>query len=103
MESEDYEYYKGLEFLIQNRVEDLGYDLSFSTEIREFGVTEVRDMIPNGRNIGMKNIVYSSKTSGHFNLDFSSHLAYVIYPTQYFVFQLSQRLTKWTTSDWFVR
>ena len=60
MESEDYEYYKGLEFLIQNRVEDLGYDLSFSTEIREFGVTEVRDMIPNGRNIGMKNIVYSS-------------------------------------------
>ena len=50
--SEDYEYYKGLEFLIQNRVEDLGYDLSFSTEIREFGVTEVRDMIPNGRNIG---------------------------------------------------
>ena len=57
MESEDYEYYKGLEFLIQNRVEDLGYDLSFSTEIREFGVTEVRDMIPNGRNIGMK-IVY---------------------------------------------
>ena len=52
MESEDYEYYKGLEFLIQNRVEDLGYDLSFSTEIREFGVTEVRDMIPNGRNIG---------------------------------------------------
>jgi E3 ubiquitin-protein ligase HUWE1 len=53
MESEDYEYYKGLEFLIQNRVEDLGYDLSFSTEIREFGVTEVRDMIPNGRNIAV--------------------------------------------------
>ena len=52
MESEDYDYYKGLEFLIQNRVEDLGYDLTFSTEIREFGVTEVRDMIPNGRNIG---------------------------------------------------
>ena len=52
MESEDYDYYKGLEFLIQNRVEDLGYDLTFSTEIREFGVTEIRDMIPNGRNIG---------------------------------------------------
>merc|ERR1719410_3079156 len=51
MESEDYEFYKGLEFLIQNRVEDLGYDLTFSTEIREFGVLEVRDLIPNGRQI----------------------------------------------------
>lgn len=51
MESEDYAFYKGLEFLTQNKVEDLGYDLTFSTEIREFGVTEVRDMIPNGRNI----------------------------------------------------
>ena len=51
MESEDYAFYKGLEFLTQNKVEDLGYDLTFSTEIREFGVTEIRDMIPNGRNI----------------------------------------------------
>jgi E3 ubiquitin-protein ligase HUWE1 len=51
MESEDYAFYKGLEFLIENKVEDLGYDLTFSTEIREFGVTEVRDLIPDGRNI----------------------------------------------------
>merc|ERR1719192_667364 len=51
MESEDYAFYKGLEFLITNKVEDLGYDLTFSGEIREFGVLEVRDLIPNGRNV----------------------------------------------------
>ena len=45
MESEDYAFYKGLEFLNENKVEDLGYELTFSTEIREFGVTEVRDLV----------------------------------------------------------
>eukprot|EP00095_Tigriopus_kingsejongensis_P000124 snap_masked-scaffold450_size166944-processed-gene-0.5 protein:Tk00124 transcript:snap_masked-scaffold450_size166944-processed-gene-0.5-mRNA-1 annotation:"e3 ubiquitin-protein ligase huwe1-like isoform x5" len=53
MESEDYSFYKGLEFLIEHTVSDLGYELTFSTEIREFGVTEVRDLIPNGRNIAV--------------------------------------------------
>ena len=51
MGSEDYAFYKGLEFFIHNKVADLGYDLTFSTEICEFGVLEVRDLIPNGRNI----------------------------------------------------
>merc|ERR1711884_916249 len=51
MESEDYEFYKGLEFLVDNQVADLGYDLTFSTEIQEFGVTEVRDLIADGRNV----------------------------------------------------
>merc|ERR1711884_518 len=51
MESEDYAFYKGLEFLMHNKVEDLGYDLTFSTEIQEFGVTEVRDLIADGRNV----------------------------------------------------
>jgi len=51
MESEDYEFFKGLDFLLENKVSDLGYDLTFATEIQEFGVTEVRDLIPNGRNI----------------------------------------------------
>ncbi|XP_078340185.1 E3 ubiquitin-protein ligase HUWE1-like isoform X5 [Crassostrea virginica] len=50
MESEDYSFYQGLVFLIENHVVDLGYDLTFSTEIEEFGVTEVRDLKPNGRN-----------------------------------------------------
>merc|ERR1712142_700595 len=53
MESEDYEFYKGLDFLMEHQVADLGYDLSFATEIQEFGVTEIRDLIPNGRNINV--------------------------------------------------
>ena len=51
MESEDYGFYKGLEFLLEHDIVELGYDLTYSTEIQEFGVTEVRDLIPNGRNI----------------------------------------------------
>ena len=34
MESEDYSFYQGLVFLIENHVVDLGYDLTFSTEVR---------------------------------------------------------------------
>jgi len=51
MESEDYSFYKGLEFLLEHDIADLGYDVTFCTEIQEFGVTEVRDLITNGRNI----------------------------------------------------
>ena len=36
---------------MENDIQDLGYDLTFSTEIREFGVTETRDLIQNGQNI----------------------------------------------------
>lgn len=53
MESEDYSFYQGLAFLMDNHVSELGYDLTFSTEVQEFGVTEVRDLIPNGRNIAV--------------------------------------------------
>lgn len=51
MESEDYSFYQGLAFLMENTVDELGYELTFSTEVQEFGVTEIRDLIPNGRNI----------------------------------------------------
>lgn len=51
MESEDYEFYKGLVFLLENHVSTLGYELTFSLEVQEFGVTEIRDLIENGRNI----------------------------------------------------
>ena len=34
MESEDYDFYRGLVFLLENTVNDLGYDLTFSTEVR---------------------------------------------------------------------
>lgn len=51
MESQDYEFYKGLDYLMENNVSTLGYDLTFSTEVQEFGVTQIRDLVPNGRNI----------------------------------------------------
>ena len=35
MEAEDYSFYQGLEFLLTHDVKDLGYDLSFSTEVRQ--------------------------------------------------------------------
>lgn len=51
MESEDYEFYKGLVFLMENHISELGYDQTFSLEVQEFGVTEVRDLITDGRNV----------------------------------------------------
>lgn len=53
MESEDYAFYQGLAYLIENHVETLGYDLTFSLEVQEFGVTEVRELKPNGMNIAV--------------------------------------------------
>ncbi|GBM42389.1 E3 ubiquitin-protein ligase HUWE1 [Araneus ventricosus] len=51
MESEDYSFYQGLVFLLEHGVNELGYELTFSVEVQEFGVTEIRDLKPNGRNI----------------------------------------------------
>ncbi|KAG7210750.1 hypothetical protein KM043_012246 [Ampulex compressa] len=51
MESEDYSFYKGLVYLTEHNISDLGYELTFSTEVNEFGVNDVRDLIPSGRNI----------------------------------------------------
>lgn len=53
MESEDYAFYQGLVYLIENKVESLGYDLTFSLEVQEFGVTEVRELKLNGGNIAV--------------------------------------------------
>lgn len=53
MESEDYEFYKGLIYLMEHHVSELGYEQTFSLEVQEFGVTEVRDLIPNGRNVAV--------------------------------------------------
>jgi len=33
MESEDYAFYQGLVFLVDNNIADLGYELTFSTEV----------------------------------------------------------------------
>lgn len=53
MESEDYSFYRGLVYLMENNINNLGCDLTFSTEINEFGVTETRDLIENGRNVSV--------------------------------------------------
>ena len=34
MESEDYSFYQGLIYLLEHKVADLGYELTFSTEVR---------------------------------------------------------------------
>lgn len=53
MESEDYAFYQGLVYLMENHVESLGYELTFSLEVQEFGVTDVRELKPNGGNIAV--------------------------------------------------
>lgn len=51
MESEDPAFYQGLLFLLEHAAHELGFDQTFSTEIQEFGVNEVRDLKPDGRNL----------------------------------------------------
>jgi len=50
MESEDYAFYQGLVFLLENNINDIGYEITFSTEVREFGVTTTRELRPNSLN-----------------------------------------------------
>ncbi|VDO00441.1 unnamed protein product [Rodentolepis nana] len=45
LESEDYEFYKGLDFLLNHRIAELNY------ERNEYGRSETVDLIENGRNI----------------------------------------------------
>lgn len=38
MESEDYSFYQGLIYLMEHNVADLGYELTFSTEVKRMWV-----------------------------------------------------------------
>ena len=49
MEEEDYEFYKNLQWLLDNDVTDL--DLTFCYEHEYFGNIELKDLIPNGSKI----------------------------------------------------
>uniref|UniRef100_A0A915ELL0 HECT-type E3 ubiquitin transferase n=1 Tax=Ditylenchus dipsaci TaxID=166011 RepID=A0A915ELL0_9BILA len=51
IESEDPSYFKSLEFLLNNPIEDLGTELTFSVEVDEFGVQSMRDLKENGSNL----------------------------------------------------
>lgn len=50
-ESVDPQFYENLTSINNCRLEDLGLELFFSTEIDEFGKVKVIDLIPDGRNI----------------------------------------------------
>lgn len=51
LESEDPSFYKSLEFLLNNPIEELGTELTFSLEVEEFGVRKMRMLKENGSSI----------------------------------------------------
>uniref|UniRef100_A0A0R3R759 HECT-type E3 ubiquitin transferase n=1 Tax=Brugia timori TaxID=42155 RepID=A0A0R3R759_9BILA len=51
LESEDPSFYKSLEFLLNNPIEDLGTELTFSLEVEEFGVRKMRMLKENGSSV----------------------------------------------------
>lgn len=53
LESEDPSFYQSLVFLLENPVDVIGNDITFSLEVTEFGKYEVRDLKPNGRNLAV--------------------------------------------------
>ncbi|TMW62165.1 hypothetical protein Poli38472_009658 [Pythium oligandrum] len=53
MEAIDPEYYRNLHSILDNPIEDLGLELTFSAEQSNFGRMEIVDLIPNGRNIAV--------------------------------------------------
>jgi E3 ubiquitin-protein ligase HUWE1 len=55
MESVDNEFYKNLVSILESDIDTLGVDLYFSIDINEFGVTQSRDLKPNGKNIKVAN------------------------------------------------
>ena len=51
MQAIDPDYYKNLQMIMQHNLEDIGLELTFSTEDHSFGRSQTIDLIPNGRNI----------------------------------------------------
>uniref|UniRef100_A0A915D6C7 HECT-type E3 ubiquitin transferase n=1 Tax=Ditylenchus dipsaci TaxID=166011 RepID=A0A915D6C7_9BILA len=51
MESEDPSYFKSLELLLNNPIEDLGTKLTFSVEMEHFGLRSMQDLKDNGCNL----------------------------------------------------
>ncbi|ODV58307.1 E3 ubiquitin-protein ligase TOM1 ASCRUDRAFT_78003 [Ascoidea rubescens DSM 1968] len=54
MENLDPEYYKSVEWILNNDITDVLTE-TFSVETNDFGVTKVYDLMPNGRNISLTN------------------------------------------------
>jgi len=53
MQAIDPDYYKNLQMILQHNLEDIGLELTFSTEDHSFGRSQTLDLIPNGRNISV--------------------------------------------------
>jgi len=53
MEAADPEFYKNLKQILSHSLDDLGLDLTFSAESREFGREETRDLVPGGRHLAV--------------------------------------------------
>ena len=51
MQAIDPDYYKNLQMILEHNLEDIGLDLTFSTEDHSFGRSRIIDLIPDGRNI----------------------------------------------------
>ncbi|XP_064399727.1 E3 ubiquitin-protein ligase HUWE1-like isoform X3 [Halichondria panicea] len=51
IEAEDYAFYQGMVYLLEHNYGDLGIDLNFTTEVQEFGKTEVKELKPDGTNL----------------------------------------------------
>lgn len=55
MESVDLQFYKNLVLLLENDINQLGLDLTFSLDASEFGVNKVIELIPNGSTMTVTN------------------------------------------------
>ena len=53
LEAFDLSYYKSMKMLLDNKLEDLGIDITFSTEVTAFGITNIVDLKENGRNLAV--------------------------------------------------
>ena len=51
MQAIDPDYYKNLKMILEYNLEDIGLELTFSTEAHSFGRSQIIDLIPDGRNI----------------------------------------------------
>lgn len=51
IESEDPSYFSSLEFLLNNPIEEMGTELTFSVEVEEFGVRSLRQLKEEGQKL----------------------------------------------------
>ncbi|CAF1298860.1 unnamed protein product [Adineta ricciae] len=82
MESVDLQFYKNLVMLLENDLQQLGLDLTFSLDVNEFGENKVVELIPNGSTIAVTNenkheyvrLVCQEKMIGSIRLQINSFL-----------------------------